>query len=96
MEDLITNLISSIIGGADNIINSVFNNLIDTCFNMENHLTTLFGTQWLDFSGLKTVILSFSISLIILLITTFAILLIYYFHIQYKVLLLTMLVSTLY
>ena len=66
MEDLITNLISSIIGGADNIINSVFNNLIDTCFNMENHLTTLFGTQWLDFSGLKTVILSFSISLIIL------------------------------
>lgn len=66
MEDLITNLISSIIGGADNIINSVFNNLIDTCFNMENHLTTLFGTQWLDFSGLKKVILSFSISLIIL------------------------------
>jgi len=66
MEELITHLISSIIGGADNIINSVFNDLIDTCFNMEEHLTTLFGTQWLDFSGLKTVILSFAISLIIL------------------------------
>ena len=66
MEQLLTNLITSIIQGADSAINSVFNNLIDICFNMEYHLTTLFGTQWLDFSGLKTVILSFSISLIIL------------------------------
>ena len=33
---------------------------------MENYLTTLFGNQWLNFEGLKTVILSFSISLIIL------------------------------
>lgn len=66
MEQLLTNLITSIIQGADSAINSVFNNLIDTCFNMEYHLTTLFGTQWLDFSELKTIILSFSISLIIL------------------------------
>lgn len=66
MEQLLINLIASIIGGADTIINSVFNSLIDTCFNAEHYLTTLFGTQWIDFSNLKTIILSFSISLIVL------------------------------
>lgn len=66
MESLLTNLITSIIGGADTVINSVFNNLIDICFNAEQHLTSLFGTQWIDFTDLKTVILSFSITLIIL------------------------------
>lgn len=66
MDNLLTNLIISIIGGADTIINSAFNNLMDTCFNAEEHLITLFGTQWLDFTNLKTIILSFSITLIIL------------------------------
>lgn len=66
MEQLLTNLIKAIIGGADTIINSVFNNLIDTCFNSEQYLSTLFGTQWIDFSTLKTVILSFAITLIVL------------------------------
>lgn len=66
MDKLLTNLITSIIGGADTVINSVFNNLIDTCFNAENHLTSLFGTKYIDFSNLKTIILSFAITLIIL------------------------------
>lgn len=66
MEQLLTNLITTIIGGADSIINTVFNNLIDTCFNTEQYLTTLFGTQWIDFTNLKTIILSFAITLIIL------------------------------
>lgn len=66
MEQLLTNLIKAIIGGADTIINSVFNNLINTCFNSEQYLSTLFGTQWIDFSTLKTVILSFAITLIVL------------------------------
>lgn len=66
MEQLLTNLIKAIIGSADTIINSVFNSLIDTCFNSEQYLSTLFATQWIDFSNLKTVILSFSITLIVL------------------------------
>lgn len=66
MEQLLTNLIKAIIGSADTIINSVFNSLIDTCFNSEQYLSTLFTTQWIDFSNLKTVILSFSITLIVL------------------------------
>ena len=66
MEQLLTNLITTIIGGADSIINTVFNNLIDTCFNTEQYLTTFFGTQWIDFTNLKTIILSFAITLIIL------------------------------
>lgn len=66
MDKLLTNLITSIIGGADTVINSISNNLIDTCFNAEQHLTSLFGTQYIDFSNLKTIILSFSITLIIL------------------------------
>lgn len=66
MDKLLTNLITSIIGGADTVINSVFNSLIDTCFNAEEHLISLFGTQWIDFTDLKTIILSFSITLIIL------------------------------
>ncbi len=66
MDKLLTNLITAIISGADTVINSVFNSLIDTCFNAEEHLISLFGTQWIDFTNLKTIILSFSITLIIL------------------------------
>lgn len=66
MEKLLTSLLTSIIGGADITINSVFNNLLDVCFNAEQGLTQILGTQVLDFSKLKVVILSFAVSLIIL------------------------------
>ena len=39
MESILTGLITSIIGGADNVINSAFNGLIDMCFNSENYIT---------------------------------------------------------
>ena len=58
--------ITSIIGGADNVINSAFNGLIDMCFNSENYLTTNFGSSVINFSNLKALILSLSISLIVL------------------------------
>lgn len=66
MDKLLTNFIVSIISSADNIINTVFNNLIDVCFNAEKNLTEIVGTQILDFSELKAIVLSFAISLIIL------------------------------
>lgn len=66
MESILTGLISSIIGGADNVINSAFNGLIDMCFNAENYITSNFGSTVIDFSGLKALILSLSISLIVL------------------------------
>lgn len=66
MESILTGLITSIIGGADNVINSAFNGLIDMCFNSENYLTTNFGSSVISFSSLKALILSLSISLIVL------------------------------
>ena len=66
MESILTGLITSIIGGADNVINSAFNGLIDMCFNSENYLTTNFGSNVISFSNLKALILSLSISLIVL------------------------------
>ena len=66
MESILTGLITSIIGGADNVINSAFNGLIDMCFNSENYLTTNFGSSVISFSNLKALILSLSISLIVL------------------------------
>ena len=66
MESILTGLITSIIGGADNVINSAFNGLIDMCFNSENYLATNFGSSVISFSNLKALILSLSISLIVL------------------------------
>ena len=66
MEKLLTMLISQIVGSADNTINSVFNNLIDMCFNSENYITQILGVKVINFEPLKTIILSFSISLIVL------------------------------
>lgn len=66
MESILTGLISSIIGGADNVINSAFNGLIDMCFKGEEYLSSNFGSQVIDFSNLKALILSLSISLIVL------------------------------
>ncbi len=66
MEKLLTNLIGTIIGSADNSINVVFNGLIDMCFNSETYITSILGAEVLNFSGLKQIILSFAISLIVL------------------------------
>ena len=66
MGELLSNLIISIISSAEGLINSVFDNLMDTCFNAEANLTQIVGVQILDFSEVKKIILTFSISLIIL------------------------------
>ena len=66
MESILTGLITSIIGGADNVINSAFNGLIDMCFNAENYISSNFGSMVVDFSQLKALILSLSLSLIVL------------------------------
>ena len=66
MESILTGLITSIIGGADNVINSAFNGLIDMCFNSENYIASNFGSTVVDFSELKALILSLAISLIVL------------------------------
>lgn len=66
METILTNLITSIIGGVDNTINVAFNSLMDLCFNAEYTLTHNFGIAVLSFENLKTVITSFAICLIIL------------------------------
>ena len=66
MESILTGLITSIIGGADNVINSAFNGLIDMCFNSENYIISNFGSTVINFSNLKALILSLTISLIVL------------------------------
>lgn len=66
MEKLLTNLIATIIGSADNSINEVFNDLIDMCFNSEIYITHILGTEVLNFDGLKKIILGFALSLIVL------------------------------
>ena len=66
MESILTGLITSIIGGADNVINSAFNGLIDMCLNSENYIASNFGSTVVDFSELKALILSLAISLIVL------------------------------
>lgn len=67
MEKLIIALITSIIGSADVVINSVFNSLINVCFNAEEGLTHILGVQVLEFTLLKLVILAVAILLIMLL-----------------------------
>ena len=66
MEKLLTNLIGTIIGSADNSINYVFNNLIEMCFESERYITHLLGIEVISFDALKQIILSFAISLIVL------------------------------
>lgn len=66
MESILTNLITSIIGGVDNSINEAFNGLMDLCFNAEYTLTHNFGIAVLSFDNLKNVITSFALCLIIL------------------------------
>ena len=66
MDKLLTDLITSLISGVDNAINTVFNNLMELCFNAEHSLTTNFGIELLSFDGLKAIIFTLAISLIIL------------------------------
>lgn len=66
MEGILTGLISNVIGGADTVINSAFNGLIDMCFNSENYISSNFGSKVIDFSQLKALILTLAISLIVL------------------------------
>ena len=66
MEGILTGLISNVIGGADTVINSAFNGLIDMCFNSENYISSNFGSTVIDFSQLKALILTLAISLIVL------------------------------
>ena len=66
MEKLLTDLITSLIGGVGNVINEAFNSLMDLCFNAEYTLTHNFGIEMLSFDNLKTVIFSMALSLIIL------------------------------
>ena len=61
MEGILTGLISNVIGGADTVINSAFNGLIDMCFNSENYITSNFGSTVISFYNLKALILSLSI-----------------------------------
>jgi hypothetical protein len=66
LEGILTGLISNVIGGADTVINSAFNGLIDMCFNSENYISSNFGSTVIDFSQLKALILTLAISLIVL------------------------------
>lgn len=66
MEKLLTNLIATIIGSVDNSVNTVFRGLIDMCFNSENYITQVLGNEVMNFDGLRTIILSFAIALIVL------------------------------
>ena len=66
MDKLITELLISIIESADNAINYAFDNLIDLCFNAEDYLTQILGLEVINFDRLKSIILSFAISLIVL------------------------------
>lgn len=61
------NLLSSIVSGADNIINSLLGNLMNICFYAERTIlkASADGIQ-ISVDGLKAVILTFSIGLIIL------------------------------
>lgn len=67
MDQILTGLISSIIGGADNTINTAFNGLIDMCFNAEDYLNmNIGGNNLYMFIQLKVIILSLALSLIVL------------------------------
>lgn len=67
MENILTSLLSSIVSSSNNIIRMLMNNLMDICFYAENTITqaNANGIQ-ISLDSLKTVILSFSIGLIIL------------------------------
>ncbi len=67
MENILSDLLSSIISGADSIINLLLNSLIETCFYPEKTILSadVTGVQ-ISLKGLKSVILSFAVALIIL------------------------------
>ncbi len=67
MEKILSDLLSSIISGANSIIDSLLNNLMETCFYPERTMlsASASGVQ-ISLNGLKSIILSFAIALIIL------------------------------
>ena len=67
MEHILSELLSSIISGANSVIDLLLNNLLETCFYPEKTMLTanVNGIQ-LSLSGLKSIILSFAVALIIL------------------------------
>lgn len=67
MENILKTLLSSIVSGANSIINLLLNSLMDTCFHAENTIlkADVNGVQ-ISLGGLQSIILSFSIGLIIL------------------------------
>ena len=67
MENILKTLLSSIVSGANSVINLLMNALMDICFHAENTIlkADVNGVQ-ISLDGLKSIILSFSIGLIIL------------------------------
>lgn len=67
MENILKTLLSSIVSGANGIINLLLNSLMDTCFHAENTILKpdVNGIQ-ISLDALQSIILSFSIGLIIL------------------------------
>ena len=67
MENILTNLISNIITGAGSTIDNLLNNLMEICFYAESTILNeeILGVS-LTLDGLKSIILSFAVSIIIL------------------------------
>lgn len=67
MENILKNLLSSIVSSANSVINLLLNTLMDTCFHAENVILKpdANGVQ-ISLDGIQSIILSFSIGLIIL------------------------------
>ena len=67
MENILKTLLSSIVSGANSVINLLMNALMDISFHAENTIlkADVNGVQ-ISLDGLKSIILSFSIGLIIL------------------------------
>lgn len=67
MENILSELLSSIISGANSIIDLLLNNLMETCFYPERTILNadVTGVQ-ISLNALKSVILSFAVALIIL------------------------------
>lgn len=67
VENILKTLLSSIVSSANSVINLLLNSLMDICFHAENTIlkADVNGIQ-ISLDGLQSIILSFSIGLIIL------------------------------
>ena len=67
MENILTNLLSNLVSGANDVIDWLLNNLMEMCFYAEKTMLAKDVTGVaLTIDGLKSVILAFAVSLIIL------------------------------